>query len=134
MWEFIKDHFEGIIALALGGLIPVILYLFKIYRDNIIDVAEDKINGVTKRIDKEMSIIKEKMSVLKENIIHLQDKSEYQNESIKEQLTNIEEELKQLEVVEKELHANKELMLLQYNNFKEQLDDFKQFCKELLFK
>lgn len=134
MWNFIEEHFEGIIALALGGLVPLIIYGFKIYKDDILSHAEEKLNGATKRFDLELNVVREKLTIIKETIAHLQDKNSYQNYHLKEQLEHIEEELEQLDLVKEELQGTRELMLLQHNSLKQQIEDFKSFCKEMLFK
>lgn len=134
MWQFVDEHFEGIIALCLGGLIPIIIYGFKIYKEDILNRAEEQLNGVTKRFDLELNLIREKLVITRESIIHLQDKNSYQNNDLKEQLEHIEKELEQLDLVKQELQGTRELMLLQHNNLKQQIEDFKQFCKEILLK
>lgn len=133
-YQFIEEHFEGIIALFLGGLTPLTVWFFAYYKNNILDDAEKKLNQATKRIDAEISIIKEKLSILREKFIHLEEKQDYTAEDFKKDLENISHELEALESLKQELQGTRELMLLQNNSIKQQIDDFKDFIKTHLLR
>ena len=132
--DFIEEHFEGIIALLLGGLTPLVVWFFAYYKGQILDDAEKKLNQATKRIDTEISIIKEKLSILREKFVHLEEKQDYTAEDFKKDLENITHELETLESLKQELQGTRELMLLQNNSIKQQIEDFKDFIKHHLMK
>lgn len=133
-YQFFQEHFEGIIALFLGGIIPLLIWFFGFYKGQILDSAEAKLNQATKRIDAEISIIKEKLSILREKFIHLEEKQDYTAEDFKKDLENISHDLEALESLKQELQGTRELMLLQNNSIKQQLDDFKDFIKTHLLR
>lgn len=134
LWQFLEKHIEGAIALIIGGLIPIIVWFFSYYRKEILDDAEKTLNKATKRIDQEINGIKEKISLVRENVGHLEDKQEYLIENLQRDLDNISKELEGLEQLKIELQGTRELMLLQNNSFRQQIDDFKDFIKSQLLK
>lgn len=129
MWEFINEHLEGIIALFIGGTIPIVAWLFKVYKNNILSEVEDNLNIVSKRLDYEINLIKEKLIILKENLSYLSDKQEYLNTNLKNQLDKIEDELRQLDKLKDEILQTKQIMIFQH---KEQIEEFKNFCQNIL--
>lgn len=133
-WAFLEEHIEGFIALIIGGFIPIIVWFFNYYRKEILEDAEKTLNRATKRLDNEINLIKEKISLVKENVGHLEDKQEYLIENLQKDLDNISKELEGLEQLKIELQGTRELMLLQNNSFRQQIDDFKDFIKSHLLK
>lgn len=132
--EFLKQHRDGAISLIIGGFIPGIVWFFSYYRKEILDDAEKALNKATKRIDQEINGIKEKISLVREKVGHLEDKQEYLIENLQKDLDNISKELEGLEQLKIELQGTRELMLLQNNSFKQQIDDFKDFIKNQFLK
>ena len=133
-YQFFQEHFEGIIALFLGGIIPLLIWFFGFYKGQILDEAENQLNKVSKRIDVEISLIKEKLSILREKFIHLEEKQEYTAEDLKKDLEIISHELETLESLKQELQGTRELMLLQNTSIKQQIEDFKDFIKTHLLR
>lgn len=133
-WAFFKEHFEGIIVLLIGGFVPTIIWFFNFYRSQILEDAEKTLNKATRRLDQEINIIKEKISLVKENVGHLEEKQEYFIENLQRDLESISKKLEGLETLKIELQGTRELMLLQNNSFRQQIDDFKNFIKSYLLK
>ena len=134
MNQFFEEHFEGIIALVVGGLIPIIIWFFSYYRKIIVDDFEVILNRATQRIDQEINSIKEKLTILKEKFIQLDEKHHYIFQDFKQDLEAINQELQHLEELKQELQGTRELMLLQNNSLHQQLTDFKEFIKIHLIK
>lgn len=134
MNQFFKDHFDGLLALLIGGLIPVIVWFFSYYKLIILKDAEVILNKTAKRIDDEIISLKEKLTILKEKLIQLEDKHNYISQDFKHDLEAITEELQHLEDLKQELQGTRELMLLQNNSLKQQIEDFKDFIKTHLIK
>lgn len=131
MWAFLEEHFEGIVALILGILLPVTLYSFKLYKDKILEKAEDKLNAVSKRFDRELIAIKEKITILKHCIDTIDDKNSYHNKTLKNQLERLETDLNKLDLVQSELQNTRELLLLQHNTLQYEINEFKKFYKNI---
>lgn len=131
MWQFIEEHFEGIIALFLGVLLPVTLYSFKLYKSQILEKAEVKLNATSKRFDKELMVIREKMTILKHCIDTIDQRNSYNNKTLQTQLERLETDLSKLDLVQSELHNTRELLLLQHNTLQNQINEFKNFLKVL---
>lgn len=102
-------------------------------KEDILTDAEEKLNGATKRLDTELSIIKEQISLLKQNVAYVDSKQDLINSSIKEQVDALAKEIEKLESLKIELQGTREIMLLQNNSFVQQINDFKEFVKINLF-
>lgn len=131
MWQFIEEHFEGIIALILGVLLPVTLYSFKLYKDKILEKAEEKLNATSKRFDRELIAIKEKIIVLKYCIDTIDERNAYHNKTLKYQLERLETDLSKLDLVQSELQSTRELLLVQHNTLQYEIKEFKKFYKNI---
>lgn len=131
MWRFVEEHFEGIVALILGILLPVTLYSFKLYKDKILEKAEDKLNATAKRFDRELIAIKEKITILKHCIDTIDEKNSYHNKNLKSQLERLETDLSKLDLVQSELQSTRELLLVQHNTLQYEIKEFKKFYKNI---
>lgn len=131
MWQFIEEHFEGIVALILGVLLPVTLYSFKLYKDKILEKAEEKLNATSKRFDRELIAIKEKITILKHCIDTIDERNSYHNKTLKYQLERLEADLSKLDLVQSELQSTRELLLVQHNTLQYEIKEFKKFYKNI---
>ena len=133
MLQWVINHIDGIVVLITACLIPFALWLGNKCKQDILDEAEDKLNGATKRLDSEIIVIKEQITLLKQNVFYVDSKQDMVNTTIKEQVDVLAKEIEQLESLKMELQGTREIMLLQNNSFVQQLTDFKEFIKINLF-
>ncbi|WP_342597678.1 hypothetical protein VKI21_06870 [Cyanobacterium aponinum UTEX 3222] len=133
MLQWILKHLDGLIILFTACLIPLSVWLGKQCKEDILSEAEKHLNGATKRLDHEISILKEKLGLMKQELSYVDSKQDMINENLKEQLNSISVELEKLEALKVELQGTRELMLLQNNSFTQQLNDFKDFIKSNIF-
>lgn len=92
MINFIKENFEGIIALIVGLIIPGAVFLMSYFQHQILILTENNLNKATQRLHDRINTLEDNVLILSKDIMHLQNLIG----SLPEQIFNLKLEIEKL--------------------------------------
>lgn len=92
MISFIEEHFEGIIALIVGLVIPSIILFVFYFQHQTLQLAESNLNKATKRLDERINSLEDSFLVLSKDIKHFKNSID----SLPEQYLELKLEIEKL--------------------------------------
>ena len=137
MFNFVKEHAEGIILFILGGGISFVIWFFSYYKKQIIKEVNQEFEKKYNDIEKTLTNVENRITLLEQKQDFVltdvkQDFTEIKQDftEIKQDVTNLSNDLNDLKQIKEGLKNAHDLMLFQYDSLHTAFREIKDFLQE----